>query len=139
MRKAIIIGADSAGLRTAYELLKRTDIQPVILEKKGEVGVPSKRFKKDFGASLKKLSCDIQHLGGKILLNQQIYAIYCVRSEACSLHTINTATGELTLFEGDYFLSSSSYHEVMHPMAKDADRLMNLFLLKKKNVYTHIN
>src|ERR1700754_3436778 len=37
-QKAIIIGAGPAGLTAAYELLKRTDIIPVILEKSGEIG-----------------------------------------------------------------------------------------------------
>src|SRR6201990_3705058 len=37
-KKAIIIGAGPAGLTAAYELLKRTDIQPVVLEKSGEIG-----------------------------------------------------------------------------------------------------
>src|ERR1700722_1883700 len=41
-RKAIIIGAGPAGLTTAYELLKRTDIQPIILEKSGDIGGISK-------------------------------------------------------------------------------------------------
>ncbi|HWK08120.1 MAG TPA: FAD-dependent oxidoreductase [Puia sp.] len=38
MKKAIIIGAGPAGLTAAYELLTRTDIKPVILEKSGEIG-----------------------------------------------------------------------------------------------------
>src|ERR1700754_1465537 len=37
-KKAIIIGAGPAGLTAAYELLTRTDIQPIILEKSGEIG-----------------------------------------------------------------------------------------------------
>lgn len=37
-QKAIIIGAGPAGLTAAYELLQRTDIVPVILEKSGEIG-----------------------------------------------------------------------------------------------------
>src|SRR5258708_13258654 len=37
-KKAIIIGAGPAGLTAAYELLKRTDIQPVLLEKSGDMG-----------------------------------------------------------------------------------------------------
>lgn len=41
-RKAIIIGAGPAGLTAAYELLKRTDILPVILEKSGDIGGISK-------------------------------------------------------------------------------------------------
>src|ERR1700761_2183893 len=41
-RKAIIIGAGPAGLTAAYELLKRTDIEIVILEKSGDIGGISK-------------------------------------------------------------------------------------------------
>lgn len=41
-KKAIIIGAGPAGLTAAYELLKRTDIQPVLLEKSGHTGGISK-------------------------------------------------------------------------------------------------
>jgi protoporphyrinogen oxidase len=41
-RKAIIIGAGPAGLTAAYELLKRTDIVPIILEKSGDIGGISK-------------------------------------------------------------------------------------------------
>ncbi len=37
-KKAVIIGAGPAGLTAAYELLKRTDIIPIILEKSGEIG-----------------------------------------------------------------------------------------------------
>lgn len=35
---AIIIGAGPAGLTAALELVTRTDIRPVILEKSGEIG-----------------------------------------------------------------------------------------------------
>ncbi|KAA2239885.1 NAD(P)/FAD-dependent oxidoreductase [Chitinophaga agrisoli] len=41
-KKAIIIGAGPAGLTAAYELLKKTDIIPVILEKSGDIGGISK-------------------------------------------------------------------------------------------------
>jgi protoporphyrinogen oxidase len=37
-KKAIIIGAGPAGLTAAYELLKNTDIQPVLFEATGEIG-----------------------------------------------------------------------------------------------------
>ncbi len=37
-KKAIIIGAGPAGLTAAFELLTRTDIIPIILEKSGEIG-----------------------------------------------------------------------------------------------------
>src|SRR5688572_10695707 len=39
---AIIIGAGPAGLTVAYELLLRTDITPIILEKSGDTGGLSK-------------------------------------------------------------------------------------------------
>ncbi|WP_371878078.1 NAD(P)/FAD-dependent oxidoreductase [Chitinophaga nivalis] len=41
-KKAIIIGAGPAGLTAAYELLQRTDIVPVILEKSHDIGGISK-------------------------------------------------------------------------------------------------
>lgn len=37
-KQAVIIGAGPAGLTAAYELLTRTDITPIILEKSGEIG-----------------------------------------------------------------------------------------------------
>src|SRR5580698_8515718 len=37
-RKAIIIGAGPAGLTAALELLRKTDVKPVILEASGEIG-----------------------------------------------------------------------------------------------------
>jgi protoporphyrinogen oxidase len=37
-KRAIIIGAGPAGLTAAYELLKRTDIIPIVLEKSGCIG-----------------------------------------------------------------------------------------------------
>src|ERR1700759_87148 len=41
-QQAIIIGAGPAGLTAAYELLKRTDIIPIVLEKSGDIGGISK-------------------------------------------------------------------------------------------------
>lgn len=41
-RKAIIIGAGPAGLTAAYELLKRSDIEPIVLERSGDIGGISK-------------------------------------------------------------------------------------------------
>ncbi|MFC6100863.1 NAD(P)/FAD-dependent oxidoreductase [Olivibacter domesticus] len=41
-KTAIIIGAGPAGLTAAYELLKRTDVTPIILEKSGDIGGISK-------------------------------------------------------------------------------------------------
>lgn len=41
-RRAIIIGAGPAGLTAAYELLQRTGIQPIVLERSGDIGGISK-------------------------------------------------------------------------------------------------
>src|SRR6476659_3443157 len=41
-KKAIIIGAGPAGLTAAYELLTRTDIKPIVLERSGDIGGISK-------------------------------------------------------------------------------------------------
>ncbi|RBL91009.1 NAD(P)/FAD-dependent oxidoreductase [Chitinophaga flava] len=41
-KTAVIIGAGPAGLTAAYELLKRTDIKPIILEMSGDIGGISK-------------------------------------------------------------------------------------------------
>src|ERR1700686_3234960 len=37
-KTALIIGAGPAGLTAAYELLQRTDIQPIVLEKSSYMG-----------------------------------------------------------------------------------------------------
>src|SRR5579872_3753670 len=37
-KTAVIIGAGPAGLTAAYELLTRTDIKPIVLEKSGNIG-----------------------------------------------------------------------------------------------------
>ena len=39
---AVIIGAGPAGLTAAYELLKHTDIIPLVYEKSGDIGGISK-------------------------------------------------------------------------------------------------
>ena len=41
-KSAVIIGAGPAGLTAAYELLKHTDIKPIIIEKSADIGGISK-------------------------------------------------------------------------------------------------
>lgn len=47
MKKAVIIGGGPAGLTAAYELLKRTDIKPVVLEETDFIGGISRTFDYD--------------------------------------------------------------------------------------------
>ena len=44
-KTAVIIGAGPAGLTAAYELLKKTDIHPIIIEKEDFVGGISRTVK----------------------------------------------------------------------------------------------
>ncbi|MGM9874136.1 MAG: NAD(P)/FAD-dependent oxidoreductase [Bacilli bacterium] len=44
MKRAIIIGAGPAGLSAAYQLLKTTDIKPIVLEASNEIGGISKTY-----------------------------------------------------------------------------------------------
>src|SRR5277367_6891109 len=44
-RRAIIIGAGPAGLTAGLELLRRTDVQPIILEASNEIGGISRTIK----------------------------------------------------------------------------------------------
>ena len=41
-KTAIIIGAGPAGLTAAYELVTRTDIKPIVIEKSNDIGGISK-------------------------------------------------------------------------------------------------
>ncbi len=41
-KTAIIIGAGPAGLTAAYELIKKTDIKPIIIEQTNDIGGISK-------------------------------------------------------------------------------------------------
>ena len=48
----------------------------------------------------------IEERGGKIHHHQCIYAIYAVPHAICSVHVIDSLTGELSLYTADYFYST---------------------------------
>jgi protoporphyrinogen oxidase len=52
------------------------------------------------------IALSVEQRGGKILHHQNIYAIYAVPHEICSVHVIDALTGELSLYTADYFFST---------------------------------
>jgi len=145
---AIIVGAGPAGLTTAYQLLKTTEILPVILERSGDpkgetatsyhrMGViPYRilsRLKRYFFTSIDSIvNCEavawqVQEMGGNIHFHHHIYATYTVGKEVCSIHAINGRTGELTLFRGDYFFSTVPIYDLISGVqAQDATQIKSL-------------
>ena len=60
----------------------------------------------DSGADPATIALRVEERGGKILHHQNIYAIYAVPHEICSVHVIDARTGELSLYTADYFFST---------------------------------
>ncbi|HVU56288.1 MAG TPA: hypothetical protein VHD83_14585 [Puia sp.] len=160
-KKAIIIGAGPAGLGAAYQLLTNTDIIPVILEQSGNVEGSStasyKTNRMDFGlhalfsrlirlfftpkttlASCEQLAHQIEEKGGKIYLHQLVYTTYSVAQEVCSIHAIDSCTGELNLFSGDYFFSTRPFNELKPLSLSVVSTYKNLFIIRHKRNYHHI-
>ena len=159
-RKAIIIGAGPVGLGTAYQLLTRTDITPIILEQSGDIRGSSESYKvsrMDFGlhgllsrlirlfftpktslASCEQLAHQIEEKGGKIYLHQLVYTTYSVAQEVCSIHAIDAHTGELNLFPGDYFFSTLPLNALRPLSLSVASTYRNLFIIRHKKNYHHI-
>jgi len=72
------------------------------------------------GSLWEEVARKVEEMGGKIYLNQQVQDIYTVDKEVCSIHTLNTKSGELRLFEGDYFFSSMPVQELIAGMNERA-------------------
>ena len=157
-RKAIIIGAGPIGLSAAYQLLTRTDIIPIILEQSGDITEAFASYKvsrMDFEALLSRIirlfftpktslaSCEqlahqIEKKGGKIYLHQLVYTTYSVDREVCSIHAVDTYTGELNLFPGDYFFSTLPLNALRPLSLSVASTYRNLFIIRHKKNYHHI-
>ena len=153
-KKAIIIGADPIGLTAAYELLLRTDIFPIILERSGNAPRLSEKGKNSlkglswlrwiFRLLRKKeetvnhwenLARQIERLGGKILLHHQILSIYAIPKEICSLHAIDTCTGELFLYTGHYFISSMPVQEFVRTLETPASNKGRIYIHSFDNLF----
>jgi len=65
------------------------------------------------GSLWEEVARQVEAKGGRIYKNHMVRAIYTVKDEICSIHAIHTQTGELALFEGDYFFSSMPVQELI--------------------------
>lgn len=160
-RKAIIIGAGPVGLNAAFQLLTSTDIVPVILEQSGDIRGSSAGFYKAsrinfclhalisrlirlfFAPKTSLASCEhlahqIEKKGGEIYLHQLVYTTYSVAREVCSIHAIDSLTGELKLFRGDYFFSTRPFSELEPLSLSVTSTYKNLFIIRHKKNYHHI-
>jgi protoporphyrinogen oxidase len=80
----------------------------------------------------------IEERGGKILHHQCIYAIYTVPHAICSVHVIDSLTGEMSLYAADYFYSTIPIRDLIRvfqaPVPEEvrdvADRLFYQDLIK---------
>jgi len=68
------------------------------------------------GSLWEEVARQVKEMGGKIYMHQQVQDIYTVDDEVCSIHTLDTITGEMRLFEGDYFFSSMPVQELIAGM-----------------------
>ncbi len=65
------------------------------------------------GSLWEEVARQVEARGGKIYKNHVVRTIYTVKDEICSIHAIDTQTGDLTLFDGDYFFSSMPVQELI--------------------------
>jgi len=76
------------------------------------------------GSLWEEVARQVQEMGGKIYLNQDVQNIYTVKGEVCSIHAVNSQTGELFLFEGDYFFSTMPVQELIAGMGKSVPTIV---------------
>ncbi|MES1161099.1 MAG: NAD(P)-binding protein, partial [Bacteroidota bacterium] len=68
------------------------------------------------GSLWEEVARQVEVGGGKIIRNQTVQSIYTTDGEVCSVHAINSETGELSLFQGDYFFSTMPVQELIAGM-----------------------
>jgi hypothetical protein len=96
-----------------------------------QTGIQSQYKMESSEIKWKNVQEEFRQMGGEIYFHQQVHSIYQVRGEICSLHTINSETGELMLFSGDYFFSSTPLWQIQKhleysPNEKRYRKLINL-------------
>jgi hypothetical protein len=63
-----------------------------------------------------ELAHSIEQQGGKVIHHQNIYSIYSVPNEICSVHVRDAQTGELSLYPGDRFYSTLPIRSLIRAM-----------------------
>jgi len=71
------------------------------------------------GSLWEEVARQVQEMGGKIYLNQQVQDVYTIKGSVCSIHTLDATTGEMRLWEGDYFFSSMPVQELIVGMGEN--------------------
>jgi len=112
MCKAIILGSGQDSLTAAAAVL-HLGIHPIILEPTGSLLGPAHCNRCAHPCTpLQSLQ-----LTAEIYLHQLVRTVYFLRDEICSLHVINSITGELHLFAGDFFYFPAPLHSLPTAMS----------------------
>lgn len=93
MPRTIILGLGPESLDAARDAIQ-LGLLPVIL---ASVGPTPNRWDR------KHRSCRDLAVLAELHSHQLVRAVFYVRDELCSVHTIDNVTGELNLFAGDFF------------------------------------
>jgi protoporphyrinogen oxidase len=70
------------------------------------------------GSLWEEVARQVRALGGEVYCNQDVTTIYTTKNEVCSVHTIDSSTGELNLYHGDYFFSTMPVKELIAGMGE---------------------
>lgn len=68
------------------------------------------------GSLWEEVARQVQEMGGKIYLNQEVQRIYCHENKVAAINTINNETGQTGTWEGDYFFSTMPVQELIAGM-----------------------
>ena len=104
-KTAIILGTDWSSLLLARRLIRQNGMRPVLLE----LAAPLTRnrvwrwFRRSKHFLLDRY---VQAIGATVHHGQFVYDIFIVRNEICSIHFIDSRTGEMLLLAADFVFSA---------------------------------
>jgi hypothetical protein len=109
MPKAIILGSGIDSLSVARTASDR-GIHAIILE-------PTGRLDGEQHPILRNRPMAQLIFAAEIYFHQMVRSVFFVRDEICSLHVINSITGEMSLFPGDFFYFPGPLHTLVTAMS----------------------